>query len=89
MTCGKHFRQIFGNQAGTEPICRFAVHPGRSGCRFEGEQSLRQQAADDAGQNIAGTGGGEPWRGVVVDGGAAVRLRRSRYLRPSAALLPR
>lgn len=66
-------RQILGDQAGTEAAAGLGMQPYRRAGRLEGRHALRHKRGNQPGEHVAGTGGGEPWHGVGVDGGTAVR----------------
>ena len=69
---GKLLGQIFRNQPDAEGVGAFAVQPRRGAGGLECGHALGEQAGDEAREHVAGAGGGEPGRRVVVDGGAAV-----------------
>ena len=71
----KQVRQVLGDQARTEARAGLGMQPDRGAGRLEGRHALRQQAGGDAGEHVAGAGGGQPGRGVGVDRGAAVGRR--------------
>ena len=48
------------------------MEPDRGGRGLEAGQALGEEAGRDAGEDVAGAGGGEPRRGVGVDREAAV-----------------
>ena len=68
----QHFRQVLGDQAGTEFGRRLAVQPHGGGGGFKARHALRQQARDHPRQHVAGARGGEPGRRIGRDGDAPI-----------------
>src|SRR5271166_4810678 len=64
--------QVLGDEAEAERAAAGAVQPDGGGGRLERRDALRREAGDEAGQDVAGAGGGERRGQVPADRGAAV-----------------
>src|ERR1700761_6191000 len=69
---GERRQQVFDQKTGAGAGGRTSVQVGGGGSGVPGLHALRQQAADDAGQHVAGAGGGQVGGGGEVDRGLAV-----------------
>ena len=69
---GKLLGQIFGDQTDAETRRGFAMQPYGGARGFKRFHVLSEKTRDHAGQHIAASGSGEPWRRVAVHRGAAI-----------------
>lgn len=59
--------KVFRRQPGADTQGGVAVDPHAGARCVEWRDALRQKSADDAGENVARTRGGQKWAGVRVD----------------------
>ena len=65
--------EVFRDEAGPERAGAGAVQPYRRARRLESRRTLREEAADEAGERVAGAGGGERRWQIAADARPSVR----------------